>query len=770
MAHVQQEQPSSSPGSRRFRYADPKSLPSYPSLGLPSDASASAAATVGWSRRQSPRPPSVKPTPERTVRSSAAAAASFAADSKGSQKRNQAVRELATNTGTTASPHRNSFSQENWGSSAACLAFKSQSAQATQSTKMRPRLDSRSSLMAAQEATASRPRSMSSPLIKQRAGGVSDTSAGQKWSFVPELSPSAESGAIPATALDRSMYTSHPPVSIEVEEKRRASEIHSSAVALARQAYLQQQKLAEQQAHDDAYSDDMRSSTDLGQPEPVNLHEAAYKLAQERLEKLQEEFRKNRELQEQNTPDQIPAPLHRVANALRIRHRSSSDSDLQLRRHNRTSRATAILPPLQSKADEEQRRKDREAVLAAARKNVESQLRGIDESIYEETGKVPPCKLAEWAPRAEAIALAKVASEMPPPGKRDVGGGMYVAQDEIDAVAVRKVKPILREMDVRAEKEHERQRVLKEEQAEKQLEAKTKKVHQREIRDIYRKLKEGQKKKDKEREQVLEEEDRKWKSGDRVLRMEEVEAALVGPTAAPRAPSGTALGTAAVNASATAPVPAPDNRSITSTEIAEFRLIAMSGTQNGEAVPTHPEPSHALPPVQEPENASTPRSITPVEEDSPGHSKEPALSPGKVKNWIKARLSRQKGSPKALEESEKGFVGGYTAKLRTPGGSTHSLVPVSSMREVAVAGRDSLPLGEARESEAKTGDAAAGPQLTRISSASSGGSDERFVDARETQSPATLSPTDIPTRAVWTPPIGKSRSPGRGSRFKEIID
>jgi len=588
------------------------------------------------------------------------------------------------------------------------------------------------------------------------------------------------------------MYTSHPPVSIEVEEKRRASEIHSSAVALARQAYLQQQKLAEQQAHDDAYSDDMRSSTDLGQPEPVNLHEAAYKLAQERLEKLQEEFRKNRELQEQNTPDQIPAPLHRVANALRIRHRSSSDSDLQLRRHNRTSRATAILPPLQSKADEEQRRKDREAVLTVARKNVESQLRGIDESIYEETGKVPPCKLTEWAPRAEAVALAKVASEMPPPGKRDVGGGMYVAQDEIDAVAVRKVKPILREMDVRAEKEHERQRVLKEEQAEKQLEAKTKKVHQREIRDIYRKLKgivkyfklrqlklyaakligvtEGQKKKDKEREQVLEEEDRKWKSGDRVLRMEDVEAALVGPTAAPRAPSGTALGTAAVNASATAPVPAPDNRSITSTEIAEFRLIAMSGTQNGEAVPTHPEPSHALPPVQEPENASTPRSITPVEEDSPSHSKEPALSPGKVKNWIKARLSRQKGSPKALEESEKGFVGGYTAKLRTPGGSTHSLVPVSSMREVAVAGRDSLPLGEARESEAKTGDAAAGPQLTRISSASSGGSDERFVDARETQSPATLSPTDIPTRAVWTPPIGKSRSPGRDSRFKEIID
>ncbi|PKS10747.1 hypothetical protein jhhlp_002504 [Lomentospora prolificans] len=568
--------------------------------------------------------------------------------------------------------------------------------------------------------------------------------------------------------LDRSMYTSNPPVSVEVEEKRKADELHSSAVALARQVYLKQQKLTEQHAEGLDDDENIHSSGDLGHSGPMNLHEAAYELAQERLARLQEEFQRNREFRDRYNPNDSPTPPHhRAPRAFRLRHRSSSDGDLQMRKENRKLSAMTIFPSLQAKVDEEQRRKDREAVLATARRNVQSQLQGIDESIYDRTGKIHPSKLTEWNSRAYTVAQAKVASEMQPRGKRDVGGGMYVAQDQINVVAARNVQPLLKEIDERAENEQERQRMLKEEQAAKQLEAEKQKAHKREVKENYRKLKgiaryfkpsrlkvyatrliritESQKQNEKERRQVLKEEQREKRSRAKVLRKEDEEAALRDGIAT------------------------LDNRILAGTEGGNPRTIEMfGGAQAEDSAIVPPSQTHALPPaVRDMDGITTPRSVSPVEGDSPGDGKEPTLSPGKVKNWIKAKLSRSRASSKTLDESEKGFIGGYAAKVRTPGGSTHSLVPASSMREMAVAGRDRQPAGDGRVTNGAVDDAA-GAQLARESSVGSGGSDDRFVDARESQPPAALPPID--RRAVWTPPIGNSRIPGRDSRFREIID
>lgn len=476
----------------RLRYADPKSLPSYPSRGVPREATASAAAALGWAKNRDGSLSVPHPIREKTASFSATTAASLATDPKDSQRRAKSVRERKAPPKVTTTAHRHSFSQDNWGSSAACIAYKSQPSPSKKDTHVSPPHHGRSSLAAAQEATASRPRSLSSPLVKQRSHGLANPGSTQRWSFAPELSPSAEYGSVPTTLLDRSMYTSHPPVGIEVEERRRADELHSSAVALARQVFLKQQKLTEQHMREmeEDDDDDMMSGGEPAHSEPVNLHEAAYKLAQERLAKLEQEFQKNREFRERYNPNQSPTPpRRRTHKAFRLRNRSSSDSDLQSRRQDRTSNPTTIFPSLQTKVDQDQRRRDREAVLAAARRNVQSQLHDIDESIYDRTGMVPPSKLTEWKTKAETLAQIKVASEMPPSGKRDVGGGMFVTQEEIDAVAARNVQPLLEEINERAEKEQERQRLLKEEQALKEIETEKKKAHDREVKEIYRKLK-----------------------------------------------------------------------------------------------------------------------------------------------------------------------------------------------------------------------------------------------------------------------------------------
>ena len=510
------------------------------------DVSASAAAALGWSRHMSP--PNKPATPTATANSlspSAARAATLAARSP-SPRRQDGQRGRAPSTGANPNTLR-SGTPQGWGNSAAAHAFKGKPARAAESgpreekshsllaaqaSKIRPARsaeaeprDERShSLLAAQASkrrparaaeaeprdershsllaargavSAARPRSLSSPVLKQptseqpRGNGNDarhDTTT-HRWEFEPERK-SADDGAVLSSTISPLMYTANPPVALEVEEKRKEEELHASAVAMAKTMFNNQSKLTESFLHED---DDLLSTSPSGPTEQhPNLHEAAYKLAQERLAKLSDEHQKNRGFRDHYVPP-AAVPRRRFTVSGRLRKRSSSDGDDEGQWKNRLSNRASLTATDRAEADAMERERDRAKVLAAAQRNVRSQLDGIDKSVADRTGMMPPSTKGVWASRAQAIAQAKAAAaaapEGPHEGERNVGGGRYVAQDEIEAVARENLKPLLLEIDERAEKERERQRVQKEEMEAKKAEAAKKEAYDKEVKDNLRKLK-----------------------------------------------------------------------------------------------------------------------------------------------------------------------------------------------------------------------------------------------------------------------------------------
>lgn len=480
--------------------------PNHPSNRHSRDASASAAAaSLGWSRH---KPLPSKPTTTSSISPSAARAATLATRSP-SPRRQDGQLGRAPSTGGLPSTLR-AGPPRNLGNSAAAQAFRARPARGAQAG---PGEDKSQSLLAARGAvSAARPRSMSSPALKQpapeHAGGnaawnaawngngnaAKDVSATRRWEHEPEHK-SADDGAVLAATISPLMYTANPPVALEVEERKKEEELHASAVAMAKSMFNAQSKITEDFLHED---DDRQQSASpaappAGSDQPANLHEAAYKLAQERLAKLSDEHQKNRGFRDHYAPPPAAPPRRRFTVGARLRRRSSSDADAEARRKDKLSNRASVVTTGGLEAKAAERERDRAKVLAAAQRNVRTQLDGMDQSVKDKTGMAPPKAKGAWASKAQAIAQAKASAAAAPggphEGERDVGGGRYVAQDDIDAVARENLKPLLQEIDERAEKERERQRELKEEAEAKRVEAAKKDAYDKEVKDNLRKLK-----------------------------------------------------------------------------------------------------------------------------------------------------------------------------------------------------------------------------------------------------------------------------------------
>jgi len=74
-------------------------------------------------------------------------------------------------------------------------------------------------------------------------------------------------------------------------------------------------------------------------------------------------------------------------------------------------------------------------------------------------------------------------------GKVHIGGGKFIDQSAIDAVAARNVQPVLDEINEKADAEHERQAALKLEQETQARKAAEKKQREKESKQINKKLK-----------------------------------------------------------------------------------------------------------------------------------------------------------------------------------------------------------------------------------------------------------------------------------------
>jgi hypothetical protein len=277
------------------------------------------------------------------------------------------------------------------------------------------------------------------------------------------------------------MFTSHPVIGPEAEDQQKADEIHSSAVAMARRMFLHHQ-VAAKEVHGET-----KQGTGALQKHPGNLQEAAFKLAQERLAKLDQENQKNKAFQDYYGASSDP--MRRLSMRQKLRRRASSDSEvLDWKGWERLRRELSLFNR-DSQVDDQKRQQDRNAVLAAAQRNVKAQLEGMDQNISAKSGKMPSSKLTEWELKAHAAAQAKHDTRSMNKGKRDVGGGMYMAHSDIDAIATKHIQPVLNDINDKAQKERERLAALEAEEETNRQEAEKQKAQDREVKENHRKLK-----------------------------------------------------------------------------------------------------------------------------------------------------------------------------------------------------------------------------------------------------------------------------------------
>lgn len=307
-------------------------------------------------------------------------------------------------------------------------------------------------------------------------------------------------GSVPFTVMDRKMYTSNPPVKSELDERQRNDTIHASAMAMAKQMYSRQQSsinTTSANAHARSSSFERHGkSTGVTKEQPMvfdNLQEAAYRRAQERLNKLQEDHDRERGLQDYygSSAPQRNTKLGSIRNKL-TRRRSASDGVLleDKKRSLQIRKQMTLFDTKLAEVDEQKRRKDREALLATAHRNVQARLKDMDDKIQEETGWVQPSKRDDWEWKARVAAQARFdASRAEQDRKVDLGGGKIMDREAVEAIAAQRVQPLLDEINEKAEAEQARKLTQKADEEKKKMDEEREKMREKEVQEIHKQLK-----------------------------------------------------------------------------------------------------------------------------------------------------------------------------------------------------------------------------------------------------------------------------------------
>lgn len=284
--------------------------------------------------------------------------------------------------------------------------------------------------------------------------------------------------------IDRRLFTSAPPVAIEVQEKNRQDTLRASAVAMAQQMYAIQQRQIDEAAgkvernslaasrarrhtlstSSGSVGDDVPTSTNTSGYE--NLEEAARKLAQARLAKIHDEHAEYRQYYGQTTPNR---------NRLSMRMRPpatnpafADDSDEESSRKIKTQ--MSIFQSKLAEVDSKKRQEDRDNLLQIAHRNVDAQIRKMDDKVFQDTGKASPAQMEEWQKSAREKAQRDSDERMKYAGKVHIGGGKYFEQSELDAIARARLQPTLDDITEKAEKQRARDEEIRVEKA-RQVEA-----------------------------------------------------------------------------------------------------------------------------------------------------------------------------------------------------------------------------------------------------------------------------------------------------------
>lgn len=302
---------------------------------------------------------------------------------------------------------------------------------------------------------------------------------------------------------NREMWGERPPVKLERDEKEHNAALHASAVSMAKQMYEVQKRTA--LAHDAGAADGAGAAYARARPSEqsdlkaeamryIHLQDAAHKLAQERLAKVDKDLEAAKYREYYGYPDEKSSPKKGLGNRLSMRGRKKKDDDDELDpddeqtarriRHQMTQLSTGV-----NEVDEKKRSDDRARLLAAAEKRVQSRMHDLDEKVFMDTGKIPPAIMEDWEKKARERAQKDREEQARHPGKTHIGGGRYMDQSEIEAIAAARLKPTLDEINENAERKRQRDLELREEKEEQERQKREEKEKKREEKQRQQEIK-----------------------------------------------------------------------------------------------------------------------------------------------------------------------------------------------------------------------------------------------------------------------------------------
>lgn len=301
------------------------------------------------------------------------------------------------------------------------------------------------------------------------------------------------------------MWGERPPVEIELEEQRQKAALRASAVSMAKQMYDYQNRTvlgSDPSGAAGATAAQKRAPASQSQPNLkeeamryIHLQDAAHKLASERLAKMD----KNLETTKYREHYGYNAEPHRSRLSMRgrPRQRASSeqpqqdedDSSDDEERARRVRRQMSRLNTQVTDVDAKKKEADRKALLAAAERNVHKSMDNMDERVFQSTGKISQAKMDEWAAKAREKAQKDAELRGQNHGKTHIGGGKFMDQAAIEAIAQSRLQPTLDDINDTAEKKRARDEEIRLDKEEQERQKRNEKQKQKEEKDEQKQVK-----------------------------------------------------------------------------------------------------------------------------------------------------------------------------------------------------------------------------------------------------------------------------------------
>ena len=264
----------------------------------------------------------------------------------------------------------------------------------------------------------------------------------------------------------------------QYEEDKHQAALRASAITMAQSLYANQNRdkmLLEPDGSDLAGARSAARNQAVAHPDVkqealqyISLQDTAHRLAAERLAKIDKDMEGKRFREHYGYGDKQPKSLssrmslrssgtterrgrqRASSDSNRGRYDSDSDNSDDERQAGRIRAQMAGLRTATGQVDAKKQQDDRAKLLAAAEKRVSARMADMDSQVYRDTGKVSPAMIEEWEAKAREKAERQRQERALNPGKTHIGGGQFMDQSEIEAIAAARLKPTLDEISATA--------------------------------------------------------------------------------------------------------------------------------------------------------------------------------------------------------------------------------------------------------------------------------------------------------------------------------